>query len=63
MAPIQPAAVTRNGREPKAMISVEEGRDRRLMRLEDFTDVDIAALEETHAPESATAFDDELNPP
>jgi hypothetical protein len=31
------------------------------MGLEDFTDADIAALEETRAPESSRAFDDELN--
>jgi hypothetical protein len=31
------------------------------MGLEDFTDADIAALEETRAPESSRAFDHELN--
>jgi hypothetical protein len=31
------------------------------MGLEDFTDADIAALEETRAPESSRTFDDELN--
>ena len=68
MALTQPVAVTRNGRERTVMISVEEyrrlkHRDRRVMSLEDFTDADIAALEATRAPESAKAFDDELNPP
>jgi prevent-host-death family protein len=68
MALTQPVAVTRNGRERTVMISVEEynrlkRRDRRVMRLEDFTDADIAALEAARAPEAAKAFDDELNPP
>jgi prevent-host-death family protein len=66
MALTRPVAVTRNGRERTVMISVEEyhrlkRRDRQVMGLEDFTDADIAALEETRAPESSRAFDDELN--
>jgi hypothetical protein len=32
----------------------------RLLALEDFTDADIAALEQTTAPESSKALDDEL---
>ena len=32
----------------------------RVMGLEDFTDEDIAALEQTRAPEASTAFDGEL---
>ncbi len=68
VALIQPVAVTRNGRERTVMISVEEyhrlkRRDRRVMSLEDFTDADIVALEATRAPESATVFDDEVDPP
>jgi len=64
----QPVAVTRNGRERTVMISVEEyrrlkRRDRRVMRLEDFTNADIAALEATHGPESSKVFDGELDPP
>jgi hypothetical protein len=47
------------------MISVEEyrrlkRRDRQVHELEDFTDADIAALEESRAPESSKAFDGEL---
>ena len=62
----QPVAVTRNGRERTVLISVEEyerlkRRDRVVLRLEDFTDEDLAALEETRAPESAKAFDPELS--
>lgn len=62
----QPVAVTHNGRERTVLISVEEyerlkRRDRVVLRLEDFTDEDLAALEETRAPESAKAFDPELS--
>jgi hypothetical protein len=47
------------------MISIEEyhrltRRDRRVIGLEDFTDEDIAALEEIRAPKAAKAFDSEL---
>jgi hypothetical protein len=49
------------------MISVEkyhrlERRDRQALGLEDFTDADLAALEETRAPDSSKAFDHELKP-
>jgi len=65
MALTQPVVVARNGRERTVMISIEEyhrlkRRDRRVMGLEDFTDEDIAALEETRAPEASKAFDSEL---
>ena len=58
MALVQPVAVTRNGRERTVMISVEEyhrlkRRDRQVLGLEDFTDADVAALEETRAPDSS----------
>jgi len=61
----QPVFVTRNGRERTVMISIEEyhrlkRRDRQVLELTDFTDADIAALEQTRAPESSRAFDDEL---
>jgi hypothetical protein len=35
-------------------------RDRQVLALEDFTDADIAALEQSTAPQSSKAFDDEL---
>ena len=61
----QAVAVTRNGRERTVLISVEEyerlkRRDRQVLRPEDFSEEDIAALEQTRAPESAQAFDSEL---
>ena len=67
MALTQPVVVARNGRERTVMISVEEyhrlkRRDRQVLGLEDFTDADIAALEETRAPDSSKAFDHELKP-
>jgi hypothetical protein len=65
MALVQPVAVTRNGHERTVLISVEEyhrlkRRDRQVLGLEDFTDADITALEQTAAPESSKAFDHEL---
>jgi hypothetical protein len=58
-------AVTRNGLEITVMISAEESlrrkrRNRHVLGLEDFTDADVAALDQTRAPESSKAFDDEL---
>lgn len=67
MALVQPVAVIRNGRERTVMISAEEyqrlkRRDRRVLELDDFTDADIAALEEVRAPDSSKAFDHEIEP-
>ena len=67
MALVQPVAVTRNGRERTVMISAEEyqrlkRRDRRVLELDDFTDADIASLEEVRAPDSSKAFDHEIEP-
>jgi PHD/YefM family antitoxin component YafN of YafNO toxin-antitoxin module len=65
IALLQPVAVTRNGRERTVMISIDEynrlkRRDRQVLELTDFTDADIAALEQARAPDSSKAFDDEL---
>jgi prevent-host-death family protein len=51
----EPVAVTRNGRDSCVLISVDEyrrlkRRDRRVIRVEDFTDEDIAALEKADVP-------------
>ena len=61
----QPVVITRNGRERLVMISVDEYRrlrrsDRQVLRANELSDADLAALEETRAPESSRAFDDEL---
>jgi hypothetical protein len=47
------------------MISVDQYRrlrrsDRQVLKVGELNDADIAALEETRAPESFRAFDDEL---
>ena len=65
MALEEPVVVTLDGRERTVMISIKEYRrlerlDRRAMRLEDFTDADIAAIEAARAPESAKEFDREV---
>jgi hypothetical protein len=51
--------------ECKAVISLEEHhprkrRDRHVLRLEDFTDADVATLEQIRAPDCSKAFDHEL---
>jgi prevent-host-death family protein len=61
----QPVVITRNGRERLVMISVDEYRrlrrsDRQVLRAGELSDADLAVLEETLAPESSRAFDDEL---
>jgi prevent-host-death family protein len=61
----QPVVITRNGRERLVMISVDEYRrlrrsDRQVLRSGELSDADLAALEETRAPGSSRAFDDEL---
>jgi prevent-host-death family protein len=62
----QPVVITRNGRERLVMISVDEYRrlirrsDRQVLRAGELSNADLAALEETRAPESSKAFDDEL---
>ncbi len=63
----QPVAITRNGRERLVMLSADEyrrlkRRDREVLRAGDLSDEDLAALEQTRAPESSKAFDDELKP-
>jgi prevent-host-death family protein len=63
----QPVVITRNGRERLVMISVDEYRrlrrsDRQVLRAGELSDADLAALEETRAPESSKAFDDVLKP-
>lgn len=62
-----PVAVTRNGRESCMLISTEEyrrlkRRDREVLGLEDFTDADIAELEDSRPPAESTAFNPELKP-
>jgi prevent-host-death family protein len=67
LALTEPVTVTRNGRERTVMISTEEyrrlkRRDRQVLSRDDFTEADIAALEQVRAPESSKVFDAELMP-
>jgi len=64
LALTQPVAVTRNGRERTVMISTEEynrlkRRDRQVLRLEDFTDEMIEAIEKAEPPGEASQYDHE----
>ncbi|HEY5819816.1 MAG TPA: type II toxin-antitoxin system Phd/YefM family antitoxin [Mesorhizobium sp.] len=66
LALTQPIAVTRNGRERTVMISTEEygrlkRRDRQVMSLDDFTEEDIKAIEETRAPDWTKMYDHEVD--
>jgi prevent-host-death family protein len=50
---VEPVTVTRNGRERVVLLSVEEyqrlkRRDRQVLRIEDFSDEDIAAIRALH---------------
>lgn len=61
----EPVAVTRNGRERTVTMSIEEYHKmrqgyRRVMRLEDFTEEDIKAIEESRAPEWTKVYDNEV---
>ena len=61
----QAVAVTRNGREPIVLISIDEyhrlkRRDRQVLGLDDFTADDLAALETARAPEASKAFNSEI---
>lgn len=66
LALTQPVAVTRNGRERTVMISTEEyhrlkRRDREVLGLDDFTDDDIKAIEQSRAPEWTKMYDHEVD--
>jgi prevent-host-death family protein len=65
MAIAEPVTITSEGRDRMVLMSAEEysrlkRRDRQVMTLEDFTDEDIAALEEVRAPSEAAAFNHEV---
>lgn len=61
----QPLIVTKHGRPKNVLLSYEEyqrliARDRRVVRLEDWTDDDIAALEAAEMEAGHEHLDDEL---
>ncbi|MEY2696377.1 MAG: hypothetical protein RL333_515 [Pseudomonadota bacterium] len=61
----EPVSITRNGRERIVILSAEEynrlkRRDRHVLALSDFTELDILAIENAEAPTEASAFDHEV---
>jgi prevent-host-death family protein len=60
-----PVTITSNGRDRMVLMSTEEymrlkRRDRQVLTIDDFTDEDIAALEQVRAPAAAAAFNHEV---
>ena len=61
----EPVTITKNGRDRLVVISADEflrlkRRDRRAVRLEDFTDEEMAAIAATEAPQGFEHLDAEL---
>ncbi len=61
----EPVIVTRNGRDRLVLMSVEEydrlkRRDRRVVRLEDFTDEEMALIAQAEVPAEYAYLDAEL---
>jgi prevent-host-death family protein len=61
----QPVVVTRNGRDRTVMISADEyrrlkKRDREVLGIEDFAEVDIEAVRRAEPSPAAEAFNHEL---
>jgi prevent-host-death family protein len=63
---VEPVMVTRNGRERVVLISAHEfkrlkRRDREVLRVEDLTDADTAAIAAAEVPAEYADLDAELN--
>jgi PHD/YefM family antitoxin component YafN of YafNO toxin-antitoxin module len=61
----EPVTITKNGRDRLVMLSAEEyarlkRRDRRVVRLEDFTDEEMALIAKADVPAQYAHLDDEL---
>jgi prevent-host-death family protein len=61
----EPVTITRDGRDRLVLMSVEEydrlkRRDRRVVRLEDFTDEEMALVAQADVPADYACLDDEL---
>lgn len=61
----EPVVITKNGRDRLVVISAEEyarlkRRDRRVVRLEDFTDEELALIARAEVPAEYAHLDDEL---
>ena len=63
---VEPVMVTRNGRERVVLISADEfkrlkRRDREVLRVEDLSDADLAAIAAAEVPAEHAHLDAELN--
>ena len=61
----EPVTITKNGRDRLVVLSADEyarlrRRDRRVVRLEDFTDEEMALIASTETPADIAHLDDEL---
>jgi len=61
----EPVTITKNGRDRLVMLSAEEyarlkRRDRRVVRLEEFTDEEMALIAKAEVPAEHSQLDDEL---
>ena len=61
----QPITITKNGRERLVVISADEyarplRRDRRVVRLEDFTEAEMALIAKDEIPAGSAHMDEEL---
>ncbi len=61
----EPVTITRHGRDRLVLLSVEEydrlkRRDRRVVRLEDFTDEEMALIAQAEVPAEYAQLDAEL---
>jgi|SRR5882724_11816964 len=61
----EPVTITKNGRDRLVVLSADEyarlrRRDRRVVRLEDFTDEEMALIASTEVPADYAHLDDEL---
>jgi PHD/YefM family antitoxin component YafN of YafNO toxin-antitoxin module len=61
----EPVIITKNGRDRLVVLSAEEyarlkRRDRRVVRLEDFSEAELALIAQAEAPATDAHLDDEL---
>lgn len=61
----EPVVITRHGEDSLVVMAAEEWerlkrRDRQVLGLDDFTNADLAALEDSRPPAEAKAFDHEI---
>jgi PHD/YefM family antitoxin component YafN of YafNO toxin-antitoxin module len=61
----EPVTITKNGRDRLVVISAEEysrlkRRDRRVVKLEEFTEAEIAIIDQAEVPPGHEGLDEEL---